>query len=148
MATVETNDDVYRFTWNVDGLGKLQTDQIPTGQVTVAGNRVFVTVPTFNREADDLSDSLGSKLQTELRIFALTTKGVESRGSLNLGVGSVVGIQVNEAANQVAIAISSDGRVARNDSISWAAKVLIFDLTGDAEPVSRRRLQSRRCLRK
>jgi hypothetical protein len=132
---VETSDEVYRFTWNEDGISELQTDLIASGEATVIGDRVFVAVPVFTSATDDPSTVNERVAQTELRIFKLTEEGVEKLGTLTMDAGRVLGVQANESGDQVAVAFSSYVLLPTDGAGAATTKVLIVDLTDAEKPV-------------
>lgn len=131
---VETNANVYRLTWDAEGIGELQNDEIPSGTIAVGGDRILVAVPVYSVDTEASFDRM---VQKEIRSFKLTPDGIEAEGRLRIDGGAIQSFQVNDAADRAVLTITKTTRSEMNDprerpELSQTTSVLLIDLLGEA----------------
>lgn len=135
---VETSANVYRLTWDAEGIGELQNDEIPSGTIAVGGDRVLVAVPVYSVDTEARFDHT---VQNEIRSFKLTPDGIEPQGRLSIDAGDIQSFEVNDAADRAVLAITTTTRSEMNDprnrpELSRTTSVLLIDLLGEAPVVA------------
>ena len=131
---VETSANVYRLTWDAEGIGELRNDEIPSGTIAVGGDRVLVAVPVYSVDTEARFDHTA---QNEIRSFKLTPDGIEPQGRLMIDAGDIQSFEVNDAADRAVLTITTTTRSEMNDprnrpELSRSTSVLLIDLLGEA----------------
>lgn len=131
---VETSANVYRLTWDAEGIGELRNDEIPSGTIAVGGDRVLVAVPVYSVDTEARFDHTA---QNEIRSFKLTPDGIEPQGRLVIDAGDIQSFEVNDAADRAVLTITATTRSEMNDprnrpELSRSTSVFLIDLLGEA----------------